>query len=93
MIVRIFLYAITYAVGGRLIDLLGMALAARMQGQYCPVPMHFIGVLDCLAESDDYVALMAKYGISPSAIVAKTLGLLALGQAVPSATVILGQTT
>ena len=36
-----------------------------------PTPMEFVGVADCFAESGPYEALMAKYGISVEAIVAK----------------------
>jgi transketolase len=51
-----------------------------------PVPIDFVGVPDCFAESGDYVPLMAKYGISPAAIVAQALNLLAAGPArLPSA--------
>jgi transketolase len=55
---------------------LGGAVAECLGRQH-PVPLDYVGVADCFAESGEYGALLAKYGISPAAIRDKALGLLA----------------
>jgi transketolase len=55
---------------------LGGAVAECL-GRRHPVPLDFVGVADCFAESGEYGALLAKYGISSAAIRDKALGLLA----------------
>lgn len=49
---------------------LGSAVA-EVLAQHRPVPMEFVGLEDTFAESGDYEKLLAKYGLSASAIVAK----------------------
>jgi transketolase len=55
---------------------LGGAVAECLGRQH-PVPLDYVGVADCFAESGEYGALLAKYGISPASIRDKALGLLA----------------
>ncbi len=56
---------------------LGSAVAEVLSRKK-PVPMDFVGVEDCFTESGPYDGIMAKYGISVPAIVAKSEALAAL---------------
>ncbi len=49
---------------------------AEVLAKHAPAKMDYVGIADRFAESGDYAALMAKYGISIQAIVEKARGLL-----------------
>ena len=54
---------------------LGMVVAAAA-ARLAPVPMAFVNVGDCFAESGDPQGLLEKYGLTPGAIVKAAQGLL-----------------